>query len=90
MQITEKSIQALRILATYPNGIVAGIFAREMWPGRSGDKYNRSLNQTAGSYLAKLAKAGYVQCVYEDWGILYRLTKAGREAIKGAEEAADA
>lgn len=94
MKLSKKSIKALKILNkySYPNGLTASDFAKEMWANSPAWKrsYNTGNGATrgkgmwlcAGSYLSKLRYKGLVYVDYDRGYSLYTLSSRGRELLE--------
>ena len=96
MEITDKTIKALKIIENTPK-ITARDFAELMWPNnimhrRISNQGNGACRGKAawlcgGSYLGKLRKAGLIYRALEDRGYIGRfyLTDKGRRILKNHE-----
>lgn len=88
--MTEKTLKALKVLYSREEGMTANLFAYELW-GDDPEKEDLFLAMSnqgngacagkkawlcAGSYLAKLCKAGYVTKTRD---FKFRLTTKGKE-----------
>lgn len=80
--LTVKARQALEILRDYP-GIGADGFASKMWPRQKGRRVKRTLAMTAGGYISKLYKRGWITYGHPHFGTEYYLSQKGLDALNG-------
>lgn len=96
MKISPKTIKALRIIKE-GRGITPKFFAMKMWPDSPawervyntghGATTGKGLWLSAGSYLAKLRRAGLVEISFDDYHFEYWLSIKGKEALEGGYDA---